>query len=412
AVERRRGREELVRAREIATVVPDDPGGHPAGHAAVGDLRGPRFLNDPDGLKAVVDDIARAHGFDVAGVVHPDALGDAKRHLAACLAAGAHGDMTWMENAERRGDARALWPDVRSIIMLGVNYGPDEDPLAILSERTRGAISVYARGDDYHEVIKPRLKAVARALVERAGGDVKVFVDTAAVMEKPLAAAAGLGWQGKHTNLVSRQLGSWLFLGAIFTTLDLAPDAPEQDHCGTCRACLDVCPTDAFPAPYRLDARRCISYLTIEHKGPIPPELRAPIGNRIYGCDDCLAVCPWNKFAQATRDTKLALRGELNAPRLRDLVRLDDAAFRRTFAKTPVKRTGRDRFVRNVLIAIGNSGDPTFVPEAERLLADRSPLVRAAAVWALGRLDHDRLTSVAPAYRSDETHALVQGEWR
>jgi epoxyqueuosine reductase len=230
-------------------------------------------------------------------------------------------------------------------------------------------------------------------------------------MEKPLAAAAGVGWQGKHTNLVSRQFGSWLFLGAIFSTLELPPDPPEQDHCGSCRACLDICPTAAFPAPYRLDARRCISYLTIEHKGSIPRELRAAIGNRIYGCDDCLAVCPWNKFAQATRDTKLALRDELNAPRLRDLVRLDDAAFRRTFAKTPVKRTGRDRFVRNVLIAIGNSGDPTFVPEAERLLADRSPLVRAAAVWALGRLDRDRLTSVAPEYRSGETDALVQEEW-
>src|SRR5207253_1232690 len=215
---------------------------------------------------------------------------------------------TWMENAERRGNPRVLWRDVRSIVMLGVNYGPDEDPLAILSERTRGAISVYARGDDYHEVIKPRLKAVARALVDRAGGDVKVFVDTAAVMEKPLAAAAGLGWQGKHTNLVSRAYGSWLFLGAIFTTLELAPDEPEQDYCGSCRACLDVCPTDAFPAPYRLDARRCISYLTIEHKGPIPHALRPKIGNRIYGCDDCLAVCPWNKFAQQGREAKLAAR--------------------------------------------------------------------------------------------------------
>jgi epoxyqueuosine reductase len=345
-------------------------------------------------------------------VVRPDALGDAKRHLADFLAAGAHGDMTWMEaNAERRGDPRALWPQVRSIIMLGVNYGPDEDPLAILAARQRGAISVYAQGDDYHEVIKPRLKAVARALVDRAGGDVKVFVDTAAVMEKPLAAAAGLGWQGKHTNLVSRQLGSWLFLGAIFTTLDLAPDAPEQDHCGTCRACLDVCPTDAFPAPYRLDARRCISYLTIEHKGPIPPELRAPIGNRIYGCDDCLAVCPWNKFARRGREAKLAARAALKAPRLADLARLDDRQFRALFAKSTIKRAGRDRFVRNVLIAIGNSADPGLADEAERLIADRSPLVRGAAIWALGRLLPQRLAAVAAQYRPGEADASVAHEW-
>jgi epoxyqueuosine reductase len=345
-------------------------------------------------------------------VVRPDALGDAKRHLADFLAAGAHGDMTWMEaNAERRGDPRALWPQVRSIIMLGVNYGPDEDPLAILAARQRGAISVYARGDDYHEVIKPRLKAVARALVDRAGGDVKVFVDTAAVMEKPLAAAAGLGWQGKHTNLVSRQLGSWLFLGAIFTTLDLAADAPERDHCGTCRACLDVCPTDAFPAPYRLDARRCISYLTIEHKGPIPPELRAPIGNRIYGCDDCLAVCPWNKFARRGREAKLAARAALKAPRLADLARLDDRQFRALFAKSTIKRTGRDRFVRNVLIAIGNSADPGLADEAERLIADRSPLVRGAAIWALGRLLPQRLAAVAARHRPGEADASVAHEW-
>jgi epoxyqueuosine reductase len=402
----------LVRAREIATVIPDDPGGHPAGHAAVGDLRGSGFLNDPGELRAIVADIARAHGFDVAGVVRPDALGDAKRHLADFLAAGAHGDMTWMEaNAERRGDPRALWPQVRSIIMLGVNYGPDEDPLAILAARQRGAISVYAQGDDYHEVIKPRLKAVARALVDRAGGDVKVFVDTAAVMEKPLAAAAGLGWQGKHTNLVSRQFGSWLFLGAIFTTLDLAPDAPERDHCGTCRACLDVCPTDAFPAPYRLDARRCISYLTIEHKGPIPPELRAPIGNRIYGCDDCLAVCPWNKFARRGREAKLAARAALKAPRLADLARLDDRQFRALFAKSTIKRTGRDRFVRNVLIAIGNSADLELAGEAERLIADPSPLVRGAAIWALGRLMPQRLAAMATQHRPTEADASVAHEW-
>jgi epoxyqueuosine reductase len=343
--------------------------------------------------------------------VRPDALGEAKRHLAAFLAAGAQGDMHWMENAERRGAPRVLWPDVRSIVMLGVNYGPGEDPLAILSERSRGGISVYARGDDYHEVIKPRLKAVARDLIARAGGDVKVFVDTAAVMEKPLAAAAGLGWQGKHTNLVSREFGSWLFLGAIFTTLELPPDDPEQDYCGTCRACLDVCPTEAFPAPYRLDARRCISYLTIEHKGPIPHELRARIGNRVYGCDDCLAVCPWNKFAQQGREAKLGARAALTAPRLADLVRLDERGFRALFAKTTIKRTGRDRFVRNVLIAIGNSGDAALADEAARLVADAAPLVRGAAIWALGRLAPQRLATMAAQHRGSEADPAVAHEW-
>jgi len=314
-------------------------------------------------------------------------------------------------NAERRGDPRALWPQVRSIVLLGLNYGPDEDPLALLKARARGAISVYARGDDYHDVIRPRLKAVARALVARAGGDVKVFVDTAAVMEKPLAATAGLGWQGKHTNLVSRAFGSWLFLGAIFTTLELAADPPERDHCGVCRACLDVCPTDAFPAPYRLDARRCISYLTIEHKGPIPHALRAPMGNRIYGCDDCLAVCPWNKFARRGREAKLSARAALAAPRLADLARLDDKQFRALFAKSTIKRTGRDRFVRNVLIAVGNSADPELAPEAERLLADPAPLVRGAAIWALGRLAPPRLAAMAAHHRAAETDPSVAHEW-
>ncbi len=303
-----------------------------------------------------------------------------------------------------------MWGDVRSVIMFGVNYGPLDDPLAILEQRTHGGISVYARGDDYHDVIKPRLKSLGRWLIDKAGGDIKVFVDTAAVMEKPLAAAAGIGWQGKHTNLVSRQFGSWLFLGAIFTTLELPPDAPEQDHCGHCRACLDICPTSAFPAPYRLDARRCISYLTIEHKGPILRELRSSIGNRIYGCDDCLAVCPWNKFAVAGREMKLAAREELHAPRLADLARLDDAAFRALFAKSPVKRIGRARFIRNVLIAIGNSGDDGLAGEAERLLDDPSPLVRGAAVWALGRLDLARLARAA-ARRAGEVDPDVMAEW-
>jgi epoxyqueuosine reductase len=291
-----------------------------------------------------------------------------------------------------------------------MNYGPDDDPLKILAQRDRGAISVYAQGDDYHDLIKARLKAIARWLVANAGGDVKVFVDTAAVMEKPLAASAGLGWQGKHTNLVSRRHGSWLFLGAIFTTLDFAPDEPEIDHCGTCSACLDVCPTKAFPAPYRLDARRCISYLTIEHKGPIPRELRPSMGNRIYGCDDCLAVCPWNKFAQAGREAKLFARDALHAPQLAELARLDDAAFRALFAKSPVKRTGRDRFVRNVLIAIGNSGDIALAAEAERLLDDASPLVRGAAVWALRQLDSQRLAALAEK-RAQESDPSVRDEW-
>ncbi len=345
----------------------------------------------------------------MAGITRPDAVPEAKARLERFLADGAHGDMVWMAaTAERRASPLALWPDVRSVIMLGLNYGPGEDPLAILQRRDRAAISVYAKGDDYHELIKARLKDIARWLSENAGGEVKVFVDTAAVMEKPLAAKAGLGWQGKHTNLVSRQFGSWLFLGAIFTTLDLPPDRPEPDNCGTCRACLDICPTAAFPQAYRLDARRCISYLTIEHKGPIPRELRPLMGNRIYGCDDCLAACPWNKFAVAGREAKLAARETLRAPALADLVRLDDAQFRALFAKTAIKRTGRDRFVRNVLIAIGNSGDTSLAGEAERLLDDASPLVRGAAVWALSRLlPRDKL----PALRKSDPDNAVNDEW-
>jgi epoxyqueuosine reductase len=354
---------------------------------------------------------AKKRGFEVVGVTRPDAIPEAKARLERFLAEGAHGDMVWMATgAERRADPRALWHEVRSVIMLGLNYGPEHDPLAILQQRDHGAVSVYAQGSDYHEVIRPPLKALARWLVAMAGGNAKVFVDTAAVMEKPLAAAAGLGWQGKHTNLVSRQYGSWLFLGAIFTTLDLPPDAAESDACGSCRACLDVCPTAAFPAPYRLDARRCISYLTIEHRGPIPRELRPLMGNRIYGCDDCLAVCPWNKFAQAGREAKLAAREALRAPPLAELSRLDDAAFRVLFAKTAVKRTGRDRFVRNVLIAIGNSGNPALAAQAERLLPDASPLVRGAAIWALASLDPERLATLA-RLRSPDREPAVEQEW-
>jgi len=362
--------------------------------------------------RRAIRELARAHGFDVAGIVRPDAIAGAETRLAQFLAEGLHGDMAWMETtAGRRGDPRALWPEVRSIIMLGLNYGPDRDPLAILRARGLGAISTYAQGEDYHQLIKSKLERIAGALTDAAGCEAKVFVDTAAVMEKPLAAAAGLGWQGKHTNLVSLDFGSWLFLGAIFTTLELEPDAPETDHCGSCRACLDVCPTAAFPAPYRLDARRCISYLTIEHKGPIPRELRPAMGNRIFGCDDCLAVCPWNKFARAGREAKLAAREELRAPRLGDLVRLDDAAFRALFAKSPVKRTGRSRFVRNVLIAIGNSGDPALAADAERSLEDEAPLVRGAAVWALSRLAPARLHELAAQRGKAEPDASVRAEW-
>jgi epoxyqueuosine reductase len=345
-------------------------------------------------------------------VAGPDAIPRAAGRLREFLAGGCHGDMDWMaRNSERRGDPRQMWPAVRAVIMLGLNYGPDDDPLAILKEHARGAISAYAQGDDYHEVIKPRLKNLGRWLIEQAGGDIKVFVDTAAIMEKPLAAAAGLGWQGKHTNLVSRQHGSWLFLGAIFTTLDLPSDAAEEDHCGSCQACLDICPTAAFPAPYRLDARRCISYLTIEHKGPIPRALRPLIGNRIYGCDDCLAVCPWNKFAQVGHETRLAARAALRAPSLAELASLDDAGFRSLFAKSAVKRIGRTRFLRNVLIAIGNSQNAALADAAARLLDDASPLLRGAAVWALGRLDRERLAGCAAARRAAESDPEVIAEW-
>jgi epoxyqueuosine reductase len=355
---------------------------------------------------------ARARGFDAVGITRPDAVPETKARLERFLADGAHGDMLWMETtAARRAAPTALWADVRSVIMLGMNYGPDEDPLAVLREHSRAAISVYAKGDDYHDLIKARLKDLARWLIANAGGDVKVFVDTAAVMEKPLAASAGLGWQGKHTNLVSRQHGSWLFLGSIFTTLDLPPDVASADSCGTCRACLDACPTAAFPEPYRLDARRCISYLTIEHKGPIPRELRSLMGNRIYGCDDCLAVCPWNKFAVAGREAKLAARATLRAPKLAELARLDDAQFRTLVAKTSIKRTGRDRFVRNVLIAIGNSGDASLAVEAERLLDDASPLVRGAAVWALSQLlSRDEFAALAET--RNDVDSSVLDEWR
>ena len=322
--------------------------------------------------------------------------------------------MAWLaETAARRADPRVLWPEARAVAMLAFNYGPREGAFAALSQPDRGAISVYARHRDYHDVLKGRLKLIAGGLVARAGGDVKVFVDTAPVMEKPLAAAAGLGWQGKHTNLVSRRAGSWLFLASLFTTLPLPPDAAEVDHCGSCRACLDACPTNAFPAPYRLDARRCVSYLTIEHAGPIPRALRPGIGNRIYGCDDCLMVCPWNKFAIEGREAKLSARADLEAPPLATLAGLDDAAFRVHFAGSPIKRTGRDRFVRNVLVAIGNSGDPALAPVAEARLSDASALVRGAAVWALSRLwPAEQFQTAATGALADEDDAEVAAEWR
>ncbi len=363
-------------------------------------------------LAARVKALAREAGFDAVGITDAAAPETAPR-LFDFLEAKRHGEMAWMATrAGERADPRALWPDARTILMLGVNYGPGDDPLALLGQRLKGSVSVYARGRDYHDVVKKRLKALARRLVGEAGGAVKVFVDTAPVMEKPLAARAGIGWQGKHTNLVSRGFGSWLFLGAIFTTLTIAPDAAETDHCGACRRCLDICPTAAFPAPYRLDARRCISYLTIESKGPIPHEFRTAIGNRIYGCDDCLAVCPWNKFASLSREAQLRARADLAAPDLDELARLDEAAFRARFTASPVKRTGRDRFVRNVLIAIGNSGEPALAAAARALIEDPSPLVRGAAVWALKRLapdDAERLRAAALEREADDS---VAAEWR
>ncbi|PKR88450.1 tRNA epoxyqueuosine(34) reductase QueG [Pleomorphomonas diazotrophica] len=332
---------------------------------------------------------ARAHdlGFSAIGIAPVDRLGEAARRLRAFVDLGRHGSMAWMEETlDRRADPRVLWPEARSAVVLALNYGPDRDPLENLAKPDIGNISVYARHRDYHEVIKGRLKEVASLLARETGADVKVFVDTAPLMEKPLAALAGVGWQGKHTNLVSRDFGSWLFLGVILSAADLPPDESAADRCGACRRCLDACPTGAFPAPYQIDARRCISYLTIEHAGPIPEALRPLMGNRIYGCDDCLAVCPWNKFASAAAEMKLQARPDLTAPSLAALAALDDAAFRVLFAGSPVKRIGRNRFVRNVAIAIGNSDDPTLAPALAPLLGDPDPVVADAARWAADRL--------------------------
>jgi len=363
-------------------------------------------------IKSEIIARARAEGFDVVRVTDATAQVHAREGLTAYLAHGHHGEMEWMETrTNERTDPQTLWREARTAIVLGMNYGPEHDPLEILTKKDRAAISVYALGDDYHDVVKKKLKAVAGFIYEKAKAEVKVFVDTAPVMEKPLAQKAGLGWQGKHTNLVSREFGSWLFLGSIFTTLELPPDESESDHCGNCQRCLDVCPTDAFPAPYKLDARRCISYLTIESKGPIPREFREAMGNRIYGCDDCLAVCPWNKFAQASAEMKFHARAE--APRLADLCKLDDAAFRVLFRKSPVKRIGRDRFLRNVLIAVSNSNDPALADDARALLDDPSPLVRGAAVWALSRLLPESVfAALAVTHAPQEADAIVQEEWR
>ena len=346
-------------------------------------------------------------------VAAADAIPQAPARLSAWLEAGFHGDMGWMEErTSERADPRRLWSEARSIVMLGMNYAGADDPLALLAQPDKAAISLYARRRDYHDVIKGKLKTIAGLLAARGGADVKVFVDTAPVMEKPLAQAAGLGWQGKHTVLVSRAHGSWLLLGAIYTSADLPPDAPERDHCGSCRRCLDICPTDAFPAPYQLDARRCIAYLTIEHQGHIEPGLRPGIGNRVFGCDDCLAVCPWNKFAGLSQETRLALKPELAALQLRDLAALDDAAFRSLFAGTPIKRTGHTRFLRNVLIAIGNSRLPDLADAVEARLCHPSPLVRAMAVWALGQLVPQRASALAREALDQESDAAVQAEWR
>ena len=337
--------------------------------------------------KALIRDKALALGFQAVGFARAELAPETRARLHAFLAAGRHGDMGWMaERAGQRAHPQSLWPEARTVVCLGLSYRPDGDPLATLAHPDRGNISVYARNRDYHDVIKGMLKHLAAFIASRFGPAVKVFVDTAPVMEKPLAQAAGLGWQGKHTNLLSRAHGSWLLLGEVMTTLDLKPDAPEAGHCGTCTRCLDVCPTAAFPAPFQLDARRCISYLTIEHAGPIPPELRPLMGNRIYGCDDCLAVCPWNRFAHVPAPPRLAARPELDAPRLAELAALDDPSFRQLFAGSPVKRIGRDRFVRNVLTAIGNSGDPALLPHAGALRGDPDPVVAEAAAWAAARL--------------------------
>ena len=370
--------------------------------------------SDPADPRPAIRAKAMALGFSTVGFAPADLGGKAGQGLKAFLAEGHHGTMDWLaKRQDQRASPHGLWPQARSAVVLGLNYGPSSDPLGLTRMRRHGAISVYARNRDYHDEAKKRLRLLARWMAESYGCDVKLFVDTAPVMEKPLAERAGLGWQGKHTNLVSREFGSWLFLAEIFTDLDLLPDESGSDLCGSCSACLDACPTKAFPAPGQLDARRCISYLTIEHKGHIAAEFRAAMGNRIYGCDDCLAVCPWNKYAQRTGDFAFLPRAELSAPLLADLARLDDASFRMVFSGSPIKRIGRDRFIRNVLIAIGNSNEPSLATVAEDLTTDPSPLVRAMAVWALGRLlDQARFAALRDRLLAGETDDEVCAEWQ
>ncbi|MGC2856946.1 tRNA epoxyqueuosine(34) reductase QueG [Novispirillum sp. DQ9] len=369
---------------------------------------------DPHTLKRRVVELAREAGFDAVAVTRAVLPAEVGAGLEGYVAAGRHGEMAWMaDTLDRRRTPAAMWPDAVTAIVLGMNYAPDGDPLPALAAGDRAYVSVYARHRDYHDLVKKRLKQVARQLAEETGAEVKVFVDTAPLLEKPLAAQAGLGWQGKHTNLVSRRFGSWLFLGEILTTLDLPPDAPEGDRCGSCRRCLDVCPTGAFTGVREIDPRRCISYLTIEHKGPIPRALRAALGNRVYGCDDCLAVCPWNRFAQRCDHEALRPRPDLDAgPPLADLAGLDDAAFRALFSGSPIKRVGRDRFVRNVLNALGNSGRGDLAPVAEGLLEDAAPVVRGAAVWAFARLAPPPAVAAARArLLPAEVDADVRAEW-
>jgi epoxyqueuosine reductase len=372
----------------------------------------PTLISDPAGRAEFARQHALTLGFDAVGIARADEAWAASGRLEAFVEAGRHGTMEWMETTlERRRTPVSMWPGAKSAVAVALNYGPDHDPMETLQRRAYGNISVYARGRDYHDTLKSRLKQLAREFVAKTGAEVKVFVDTAPLMEKPLAAKAGLGWQGKHTNLVSRELGSWFFLGVMLTDAELIPDAPETDHCGSCRNCLDICPTSAFPAPYQLDARRCISYLTIEHKGPIPEEFRTAMGNRIYGCDDCLAVCPWNKFARAASEAAFHARAELKLPGLDELAALEDATFREVFSGSPIKRIGRDRFVRNVCIAIGNSGAARFVPLLEDLVTDASALVRGAAAWALLQLDPERFSVSRAQNAPGETDPDVLREW-
>ena len=351
-------------------------------------------------------------GFDVCAITRVDQAWEAGKGLAEYISAGHHGDMVWMEETlERRSHPQAMWPDAKSAVVIAMNYGPERDPLEDLKARSNATISVYAGGKDYHDLMKKRLKRLARAFAAQTGEEVKVFVDTAPLMEKPLAAKAGLGWQGKHTNLVSREHGAWLFLGVMLTAAPLCPDAPEIDHCGSCTACLDICPTKAFPAPYKLDARRCISYLTIENKGPVPRAFRKAIGNRIYGCDDCLAICPWNKFASLASESAFHARAHTNSPPLHDLIELEDASFRTLYSGSPIKRIGIDRFLRNVLIAIGNSDDATLLPKTIVKLDHANPLVRGAAVWALSQLDTTRFIVEKNIRFAAEQHEQVKAEW-